>query len=102
MFDDDSLREEEIQDLCINEESQEDVYEPQPLENSIVKPPPIKYDHIYEDLMWLTPPPQTLASIIHANQAHTTKPNHVEHTCLILPRRICSVVRHLLWAKAAL
>ncbi|GMN61682.1 hypothetical protein TIFTF001_030746 [Ficus carica] len=46
LFDDGSSREEEIQDLCINEESQEDVYEPRPLEISIVKPPTIKRDHV--------------------------------------------------------
>ncbi|GMN60144.1 hypothetical protein TIFTF001_029221 [Ficus carica] len=67
LFADDSLREEEKQDLCIDEESQEDVYEPRPLEISIVEPPPNKHDHIYEDPIWPTPPAPTVASFLHAH-----------------------------------
>ncbi|GMN46121.1 hypothetical protein TIFTF001_015303 [Ficus carica] len=64
LFDDGFLREEETQHLCIDEESQEDVYEPRPPEISIVKPPMIKSDYVYKDPMWLAPPPPSLTPFI--------------------------------------
>ncbi|GMN67469.1 hypothetical protein TIFTF001_036526 [Ficus carica] len=67
LFEDNSSREEETQDLYIDEESQEEVYESRHHEISIVMSQLIKHDHTYEDLMWPTPPPQTLASFIHAH-----------------------------------
>ncbi|GMN59516.1 hypothetical protein TIFTF001_028606 [Ficus carica] len=67
LFEDDFLGEEETQDLYIDKESQEEVYESRPLVISIVMPPPIKHDHIYEDSMWPTPPPPSLAPFVQAH-----------------------------------
>ena len=67
MFQDEFSGEEETQDLYIDEELQEEVYESRPLEISIVMLPPIKHNHMYEDPMWPTPPPLTLASFIHTH-----------------------------------
>ncbi|GMN61579.1 hypothetical protein TIFTF001_030666 [Ficus carica] len=85
LFEDDSLREKETQDLYIDEESQEEVYKSQPLEISIVMPPPIKHDHIYEDPMWPTPPPPTLASFFHAHRARPSNPILVGAMCRQIP-----------------
>ncbi|GMN28426.1 hypothetical protein TIFTF001_002043 [Ficus carica] len=73
--DDDSVREVEVQDLIVEEKSQDEIHSAQ----SFV-PTFIIQDHIYEDPMWPTPPPPTLASFLHVHQAHIMKPNHVEHT----------------------
>ena len=85
MFEDDSSREEVIQDLCIDEESQEDVYEPRPLEISIVEPPTIKCDHVCEDPIWSAPPPTSLTPFILAQQTPALEPSRVEHTCRLHP-----------------
>ncbi|GMN27393.1 hypothetical protein TIFTF001_001627 [Ficus carica] len=102
LFEDDSSKEEKTQDLCIDEESQEEVHESRPLEISIVMPPPIKHDHIYEDLMWPTPLPPTLASFLHAHRTHPSKPSLIKakliygvHGQLELWKAFGSVVRSL-------
>ncbi|GMN58822.1 hypothetical protein TIFTF001_027926 [Ficus carica] len=51
--DDNYLSEVEVQDLIIEEKSHDEVYSTQP---SV--PTFIIQDHIYEDPMWPTPPPQ--------------------------------------------
>ncbi|EXB97163.1 hypothetical protein L484_008653 [Morus notabilis] len=77
LFEDDSLREEETQEL-VSEEFQEDVNESQSLEIPIVVPPPVEKDHIYVDPMWPATPPPSRASFFHANQAHMPAPSRVE------------------------
>ena len=56
----DSLSEIGIQDLAIEEESQEEVSSTQPIVITL-----ILQDHIYKNLMWPVPPPPTLASFVH-------------------------------------
>ena len=76
----DSLSEVRIQDLAIEEESQEEVSSAQPIVTTL-----IIQDHIYEDPMWPIPPPPTLASFVHVPRAYTLKPSLVGATCQILP-----------------
>ncbi|GMN65939.1 hypothetical protein TIFTF001_035015 [Ficus carica] len=70
MFEEDSLCKVAIQDLIVEDELQEEVDSVQPILPTLV----IKA-HIYQDLMWPTPPPPTLALFIHAHQACSPKPN---------------------------
>ena len=104
LFDDDSPHEEGFQDLAIEEETHEEVFEAQssvptsiiedsPSEEEIedlviedksqvkvyefksIEPPLVSEYYIYEDPMWPTPPPPT------SYQAYPHKPSHVERTC---------------------
>ncbi|EXB36973.1 hypothetical protein L484_018350 [Morus notabilis] len=77
LFKDDSLREEETQEL-VSKEFQEDVNESQSLEIPIVVPPPVEKDHIYEDPMWPATRPPSRAPFFHVNQAHMPAPSRVE------------------------
>ncbi|EXB50356.1 hypothetical protein L484_007926 [Morus notabilis] len=77
LFEDDSLREVETQEL-VSEEFQEDVNESQSLEIPIVMPPSVEKDHIFEDLMWPATPPPSRAPFFRANQAHMSAPSRVE------------------------
>ncbi|GMN59007.1 hypothetical protein TIFTF001_028105 [Ficus carica] len=72
-----TFQERKRQDLCIDEESQEDVYEPRSLEIFIVEPPLIKHEHFYEDPTWPVPLPPSLAPFIQAYQAHAPEPSRV-------------------------
>ncbi|EXC13347.1 hypothetical protein L484_012775 [Morus notabilis] len=83
LFDDDSLREEETQEL-VSKEFQ-DVNESQSLEIPIVMPLPVEKDHIYEDPMWPATPPPSRAPFFHANQAHMPAPSRVEQMSRKLP-----------------
>ena len=76
----DYLSEVGIQDLAIEEESQEEVSSAQPIVTTL-----IIQDHIYEDPMWPIPPPPTLASFIYVPWVHTSKPSLVRIMCQILP-----------------
>ena len=77
LFEDDSLREEETQQL-VGEEFQEEINESPSLEIPIVVPPPVEKDHIYEDPMWPAIPPPSRAPFFLANQAHMPAPSQVE------------------------
>ena len=72
----DSPSEEWIEDLVIEDKSQVKVYEFKSIELPLVS----EY-YIYEDPMWPTPPPPTLASFFHSYQAYSQKPSRVERTC---------------------
>ncbi|GMN61224.1 hypothetical protein TIFTF001_030320 [Ficus carica] len=67
-----SLSEVGIQDLAIEEESQEEVSSAQPIVTTL-----IIQDHIYEDPIWPIPPPPTLASFVHVLRAHISKPSTI-------------------------
>ncbi|EXC26858.1 hypothetical protein L484_016076 [Morus notabilis] len=84
LFEDDSLREEETQEL-VSEEFQKDVNESKSLEIPIVVPPPIKKDHISEDPMWPATPPPSRVPFFHVNQAHMPAPSRVEQMSRKLP-----------------
>ncbi|GMN54142.1 hypothetical protein TIFTF001_023273 [Ficus carica] len=73
IYEEDSLSEDGIQDLIVKDKLQEEVDGIQP-----ILPPLVVKPHIYQDLMWLTPPPPTIASFLHAQQARSPKPNHVD------------------------
>ncbi|GMN47345.1 hypothetical protein TIFTF001_016517 [Ficus carica] len=77
--DHDSLTEIMIQDLAMEEQPQEEVSSTQPIVTIL-----IIQDNIYKDPMWPIPPPPTLASFVHAPEAHTSKSNLVGATCRIL------------------
>ena len=78
--DNDFLSEIRVQDLALEEESQEEVSSAQPIVTTL-----IIQDYIYEDPMWPIPPSPKLASFLHVPQAHTSKPSLVGAMCQILP-----------------
>ncbi|PON32381.1 hypothetical protein TorRG33x02_356450 [Trema orientale] len=83
LFDENFPYEEEIQELLNNEELQDDTCEFSPFH--ILMPPPVINDHIYDDYMWLNPPPPFLAQLIHAYQVLESELSQVKHTSLTFP-----------------
>ncbi|PON55989.1 hypothetical protein PanWU01x14_184560 [Parasponia andersonii] len=66
LFNDDNSSEEENQDWIKEKESQDNTYESSPFEIQIIMLPPFIKDHIYDDPMWLKPPPPLLALFTQA------------------------------------
>ncbi|GMN74535.1 hypothetical protein TIFTF001_055429 [Ficus carica] len=79
IYEEDSLSEDEIQDLIVKDELQEEVDVIQSIFPTLVVKP-----LVYQDPMWPTPPP-TMASFLHAQKAHSLKLNLVDHKCYTLP-----------------